>query len=177
MLRAILNIGFVFILCISGSVNGFAQKACCTKGSAKSTCAKNTKAADMSTNAKAVACCTKSTAQETTSGCTPSNCRGAKTKFGEAKVISDLRLKLVALKANMETYENKTFSERSYSVHDIIGESDDQSLEIIEQEVQLIEEEFIASFDLELNQKSKANNKAKQVRHLTNRIDFLQSVL
>ena len=79
------------------------------------------------------ACCPQP-AKESTSGCTPSNCRGEKTKFGEAKVISNLRKDLIALKAKMENYKTHTFSNKAITVHGIVGESDEESITIIKNE-------------------------------------------
>lgn len=119
-------------------------------------------------------CCSSTAA---TSGCTPSNCRGAQTKFGEAKVISDLRINLIELKAELEKSESIAFEPRSYDIHGIIGKSDDESLDIIVKEVKIVEEEIadklnqkIAAFDL-------PSNKAKQIQYLNGRIAFLQQAL
>lgn len=174
-LKSVLFISLFFI----GSSNLFAQAACCSKNSAAAKKCTSEKATTTTSDAeaigKAVACCTK-TPKETTSGCTPSNCRGAKTKFGEAKVITALRMKLIDLKATMETYEDVSFSERTYSVHGIVGDDDEQSLAIIENEVQLIENEFLANFELAAGSDI-PKNKAKKVRYLSERIDSFQKVL
>ena len=145
----------------------YAQTACCSSSKqAQVACKKEGEKAACAPSAK------------TTSGCTPSACRGAKTKFGEAKVISNLRLNLIALKADMEKSTDPEFEPRAYDIHGIVGESDDQSLQIISDEVQLIEEAFaqkmsfqpLASFDL-------PESKARQVRYLNDRIKELQKLL
>ncbi len=146
------------------SVNLMAQStACCAK--------------DKEATAKTAAACTPSASKDATSGCTPSACRGAKTKFGEAKVISDLRTSLIALKADMEKSKTTDFEARSYDIHGIVGESDDESLQIIVDEVKIIE----ASFAKNLNHQSPKfilpENKAKQVQYLSARINKLKKVL
>lgn len=113
----------------------------------------------------------------TTSGCTPSNCRGAQTKFGEAKVISDLRINLIELKAELEKSESITFDPRSYDIHGIIGESDDESIEIIINEVKIVEEEFEEKLKQEFAAFELPDNKAKQIQYLNSRIELLQQVL
>lgn len=161
------------LLCFIGFNSGFAQTAsCCSKAKDTSTAACNTKEASAKT-----ACCA-SAPKETTSGCTPSNCRGAKTKFGEAKVISDLREKLYALKADMEKSEKVKFPERSFSVHGIIGETDIESLNIIASEVKIIESAFEgAEFELEKTNFDADFSNAKKVSYLSDRITYLNSSL
>ncbi len=112
-----------------------------------------------------------------TSGCKPSSCRGAKTKFGEAKVISNLRNELIALKAKMEQSKTPKFEARSYDLHGIVGKSDDESIDIIIKEVKLIEKDFNknskytpVAFDL-------PQNKAKQIQYLSDRIEALKALL
>lgn len=159
------------ILCFFGSNSSFAQsKACCSKDkTASAACNKNSKAK--------TACCATAP-KETTSGCTPSNCRGSKTKFGEAKVISDLRLQLFGLKAAMEKSEDTKFSERSYSVHGIIGETDSESLNIIADEVKVIETAFEnAKIAFQNTDAETPESSAKLVRHLSSRITYLNSLL
>lgn len=114
---------------------------------------------------------------ETTSGCTPSNCRGAQTKFGEAKVISDLRINLIELKSELEKSEEITFAPRSYDIHGIIGETDDESLEIIVKEVKIVEEEITDKLDQKLALFELPENKAKQIQYLNGRIASLQEAL
>lgn len=120
------------------------------------------------------ACCSATAA---TSGCTPSNCRGAKTKFGEAQVISDLRLNLIDLKADMEKSENPSFEEKFYDIHGIVGSSDEESLEIIVKQVQLVEEAFVEKLNHEPSEFVLPNNKAKQISYLKTRIEGLQKLL
>jgi len=119
-------------------------------------------------------CCSITAA---TSGCTPSNCRGAKTKFGEAKVISDLRVDLIELKAELEKSETVAFDQRSYDIHGIVGDSDDESLEIIVEEVKIVEEEIIEKLDQQLAAFELPENKAKQIQYLHGRIESLHEVL
>lgn len=114
---------------------------------------------------------------EATSGCTPSNCRGAKTKFGEAKVISDLRLNLIDLKAELEKSEAVAFNPRSYDIHDIVGHDDDESLELIVTEVKIVEEEIADKLNQQLASFELPDNKAKQIQYLNGRIESLQQAL
>lgn len=146
-----------------------AQKACCAKGTSKSNCAKEASAD--------VACCSTAGKKQTTSGCTPSNCRGAKTKYGEAKVISELRLNLIALKAKMEKHERLEFSQEAISVHDIIGDTDDQSLEIVTEQVALIQSEIMRLTDAELPDPELSTNKALKVKQLSDLIIAFDKVL
>jgi len=112
-----------------------------------------------------------------TAGCKPSSCRGAKTKFGEAKVITEVRESLIALKADMEKSTSPAFNERSYDIHDIVGESDEESLAIIVREVKLIENEFTAKLDRSFEAFTLPESKAKQVKYLATRIEDLQNLL
>tara|TARA_Y100000385_G_scaffold280105_1_gene330716 strand:- start:1230 stop:1676 length:447 start_codon:yes stop_codon:yes gene_type:complete len=121
-----------------------------------------------------MACCSSTAA---TSGCTPSNCRGAKTKFGEAKVISELRLDLIDLKADMEKSKNPSFDSKWYDIHGIIGDSDSESLEIIVKEVQKIEKAFEEKLNHESGNFELPENKAKQITYLTERIEGLKKQL
>lgn len=121
------------------------------------------------------ACC--STTAESTSGCTPSNCRGAQTKFGEAKVISELRVNLIELKAELEKSDSPTFAPRSYDIHDIIGDTDEESLEKIVEEVKIVEGEFVDKLNQKFAEFELPDNKAKQIQYLSSRIELLQEVL
>lgn len=112
-----------------------------------------------------------------TPGCKPSSCRGAQTKFGEAKVISEVRADLIALKADMEKSVIPSFNERSYDIHNIIGESDEESIAIIVKEVKLIEAEFTIKLDSVFDEFTLPSSKAKQVKYLTGRIQQLQNLL
>lgn len=114
---------------------------------------------------------------ESTSGCSPSACRGAKTKFGEAKVISNLRLDLIDLKAGMEKSVVHTFDTRSYDIHGIIGKTDDESLDIIIMEVKIVEKEIAEKLNKKLAVFQLPENKAKQIQYLTNRIKGLRALL
>lgn len=114
---------------------------------------------------------------ESTSGCKPSSCRGAKTKFGEAKVISTLRTHLIALKAEMEASKTPKFEERSFDIHDIVGETDEESLGIIIREVKLMENDFSNKTSFRPLIFSLPENKAKQVKYLENRIAVLKGFL
>lgn len=194
MKRSIIKSLFTLgILIFAGIGHMDAQKACCgSKKAAATETAESTSGCNTEEGAKACCGTTKSKGivgsiksffgageevAETTSGCNPSSCRGAKTKFGEAKSITDLRMKLIDLKAEMETYEKVEFPERSYSVHGIVGETDDESLQIIVDEVKLIESNFIKKFNLELDEFETPENKAKQVAYLTQRIETFQEAL
>ncbi|UTW63100.1 hypothetical protein KFE98_02790 [bacterium SCSIO 12741] len=124
------------------------------------------------------ACCasksSKSEKAESTSGCNPSNCRGAQTKFGEAKVITSLRDDLIALKAEMEKSTDPKFDERSYTIHDIVGESDDESLKIIAREVQVVEKELSSKMKVKVDAFEMPEEKAQQVQYLKGRIEVLK---
>ena len=121
------------------------------------------------------ACCGSS--EDGTSGCSPSACRGAKTKFGEAQVISDLRLDLIALKSDMEQSSSPEFEARSYDIHDIIGDNDDESLEIIIREVKVVENAFVEKLDYNSTEFVLPDNKAKQIQYLSSRIESLHEAL
>lgn len=184
----------IFCLLIFGFGNLSAQTKCCAskKGATADApaCAGKTATAD---GAKTACCASKGSSvmaavldfmpsfaskkEATTSGCNPSSCRGAKTKFGEAKAITTLRMQLIDLKADMETYEKVKFPERTYSVHGIVGQTDEESLEIIAKEVSIIESKFVETFDLKLDAFEIPENKAKQVQYLAQRIGTFQEVL
>ncbi|MEX0275570.1 MAG: hypothetical protein AB3N16_14450 [Flavobacteriaceae bacterium] len=152
--------------------NTFAQSSCCEgEKHDETTCA-----IDHKKDGKA-SCGTASATLETTSGCLPSSCRGAKTKFGEAKVISNLRSSLVGLKAEMEKSKTPKFDERSYDIHDIVGETDDESLQIIVREVQLMEKEFSLKTQFRPLAFTLPENKAKQVKYLEKRLETLKQFL
>lgn len=120
------------------------------------------------------ACCDATAA---TSGCTPSNCRGAKTKFGEAKVISELRLNLIDLKAELEASKTPAFAARTYDMHDIIGDSEEESLEIIIDEVKIIETDLTEKLNHQPTAFNLPENKAKQIQYLSTRIEGLKKLL
>ncbi len=155
------------IICFAAA-NANAQKPCCSADSKA--------AVECNKKVDNLACCTKS-AKETTAGCTPSNCRGAKTKFGEAKVISNLREKLVALKAKLEDYPSHKFSNQAITVHEIIGETDDESIKIVSNHLAIIESEVYGFRNQKLPEIKPVENKAKQVQQLQERINTLNSVL
>lgn len=141
------------------SVPADAQSSCCSKDKQEQNSA-----------------CCSSASNTQTSGCSPSNCRGAKTKFGEAKVITNLRAELIAVKAEMEKSKRPVFSERSYDIHGIVGESDEESIAIIAREIQVMEAEFAKSkagfeaFEL-------PEQKAKQIQYLRARIATVRALL
>lgn len=112
-----------------------------------------------------------------TVGCKPSSCRGAKTKFGEAKVITEMRENLIALKAAMEKSTAGNFDARSYDMANIVGESDEESLEIIVREVKLIENEFSKKLNSTFKSFALPGNKAQQVKYLIGRIESLRGLL
>jgi len=120
---------------------------------------------------------TDTTLAESTSGCSPSQCRGAQTKFGEAKVISSLRENLIELKAIMEKSSEITFDAKSYDIHDIVGENDDESLEIIANEVKVVEKEFSEKLNFSASAFTLPENKAKQVAYLSSRLEALKKLL
>jgi len=151
-------------LLFSSNIN--AQTACCAS-------AKHDKESCTTKEGKSN-CAATATA---TSGCSPSSCRGAKTKFGEAKVITELRLNLIALKADMEKSHHTTFDARSYDIHGIVGETDDESLKIITDEVKVIESAFVEKLEYKPAAFKLPENKAKQVQFLSDRIEQLKKQL
>ncbi|MEO1030738.1 MAG: hypothetical protein AAFX55_05005 [Bacteroidota bacterium] len=118
-----------------------------------------------------------SKSEASTSGCAPSSCRGAQTKFGEAKVISNLRSLLVSLKAKMETSTSPKFEARSYDIHNIVGESDEESLKIIIRELKVMETEVAHKTDFEPLKFALPENKAKQISYLENRLKTIEVFL
>ena len=155
------------------STNINAQSSCC--GGEKhdeKTCTTKHKDGE-----KTVSCGTASKTKESTSGCAPSSCRGSQTKFGEAKVISNLRTKLIALKAKMEKSKTTKFDARSYDIHGVIGKTDDESLQIIVREVKLIEKEFSNKTKFTSLAFALPKNKAKQITYLESRIEGLKKFL
>lgn len=123
------------------------------------------------------ACCSSEAKSEVrTSGCTPSNCRGAQTKFGEAKVITDLRSELIAIKAIMEKSESPKFDARSYDIHGIVGEDDASSMKIIIDELQIVENAFAATTDYKAGPLELPENKAKQIVYLKERMAKLNEL-
>ena len=166
-LKSILLIAFLS-LGMFLSFNATAQTTCChNKNNDEITCCKEE--SDVNISGK--------TDTAKAPGCTPSACRGAKTKFGEAKVISDLRLDLIALKSEMENSKSPTFNSRSYDIHGIIGNSDDESIEIIAREVKIVEKEFAEKLDYQADAFILPENKAKQVSYLNKRIASLKKLL
>lgn len=142
--------------------------------------AKKEKTACCAQDAKkdSAACCSKDAkATASTSGCTPSNCRGAQTKFGEAKVITDLRSELIALKAAMEKSATPKFDARSYDIHGIVGEDDAESMKIIVDELQIVENAFAAVTDYKAGPLQLPENKAKQIVYLKQRLKSLSTSL
>jgi len=142
------------------SSNAEAQTSCC----------------DKEKKAQTSECC-GSSKNEQTSGCSPSSCRGAQTKFGEAKVITDLRADLIALKALMEQSKSPVFSKRSYDIHGIVGETDEESISIIASEIQLIESEVTKTKKHRFENFELPENKARQIKYLKERITAIEEVL
>ncbi len=137
-----------------------------------------------STNADAQTSCSKDgtvalccSTSKTSSGCSPSACRGAKTKFGEAKVITDLRSGLIALKADMEKSKEPSFDPGSYDVRGIVGETDDESLDIISKEVRIVEKAFSEKLNYNTSDFIFPKSKAKQVAYLNIRIEAMKKLL
>lgn len=151
-----------FTLGLLLNVESIAQTACCSKE-------KKSSEAPVKTSTKV--------SKPLTSGCSPSGCRGAKTKLGEAKVISTLRLDLIDLKATMEKSNQPKFETRSYDIHDIIGNTDDESLQIIVKEIKIIEQAFTKEFNYKTQPLELPKNKAKQVKYLSRRIETLKDTL
>ncbi|WP_272149678.1 hypothetical protein [Tenacibaculum aiptasiae] len=165
MLFSLFVIGMLF------STNAIAQSSCCgEKKSDEVTCTK-----DNTKNKKTS--CKEVKATDATSGCTPSACRGAKTKFGEAKVITNLRKELIGLKANMEKSTKPKFDSRSYDIHGIVGKSDEESLQIIVKEVNIVERAFSEKLNYKMKGFTLPKNKAQQIVYLSERIASLNKLL
>lgn len=111
-----------------------------------------------------------------TACCVPSSCRGTQTKFNEAKVITNLRNSLVSLKAEMEQSGVSDFKSETDNGQ-LIGKTDDESLQIIAEQVQLIEATFVKTLNHQPNPFILPDNKAKQVKYLSSRIETLQQLL
>ncbi len=109
------------------------------------------------------------TKSESTVGCKPSSCRGAQTKFSEAKVLTDLRNDLVSLKS--------TLHEGAIEMQDLVGESDTESLELMAREIQSLEAFFSTKFDTTFPRFVLPQNRAKQVSFLKGRLQGLQKLL
>jgi hypothetical protein len=77
----------------------------------------------------------------------------------------------------MEKSKSPSFEERSYDIHGIVGESDDESLEIIVSEVKLIEDAFAQKLNHKSSEFALPENKAQQVKYLNVRIDELKKLL
>ncbi|MEM7085216.1 MAG: hypothetical protein AAF489_03490 [Bacteroidota bacterium] len=155
--------------------NTYAQTSCCSGES-------HDKASCTADHGKGVkdksSCSTASVAStESTSGCSPKSCRGAKTKFGEAMVITNLRSELIALKADMEKSTNPSFDAKSYDIHGIVGENDDQSLDIIVREVKIVEQAFAQKLNYSAPTFDLPESKAKKVQYLSSRIESLKGLL
>ncbi|CAM1363330.1 exported hypothetical protein [Tenacibaculum litopenaei] len=120
---------------------------------------------------------TTMTATETTKGCSPSSCRGAKTKFGEAKVITQLRNQLLQIKTRLEQSKQPKFSQRSYDIHGIIGKNDTESLAIISREVAFIERELAQKTKQTIRTFELPKNKAQQVAYLKTRLHDIAKAL
>lgn len=120
---------------------------------------------------------TKNSVVGPNSGCTPSACRGAKTKFGEAKTITDLRLSLIDLKSMMENHDRISFNPRSYDIHGIVGETDDESLQIIKDEIEIIQKEFSEKLNIHPIALDLPENKAQQVSLLKSKLSDLKKQL
>jgi len=155
------------------STNANAQSSCCG-GEKHDEKACTTEHKD---GEKSASCAAASKTDEATSGCAPSSCRGSQTKFGEAKVISNLRTNLVALKAEMEKSKTTKFDARSYDIHGVVGETDDESLQIIVKEVKLMEKEFSNKTKFKPLAFVLPESKAKQVTYLQARIEGLKKFL
>ena len=151
----------------------YAQTSCCAgDGHDKASCTTDHGKGDKTS------CTTTAVAdKQLTSGCSPSACRGAKTKYGEAKVITKLRTDLISLKADMEKSKNPSFDAKSYNIHGIVGQTDDESLEIIAKEIRKVEKAFAERTDYRTVQFSLPENKAKKILYLNQRIQALKGHL
>nr|WP_299344894.1 hypothetical protein [Allomuricauda sp.] len=120
------------------------------------------------------ACVGKQSSEETTPGCQPSSCRGQQTKFKEAKVISDLRNELVHLKSRLQQ-EKPSLKVSSGS--NLIGETDEESLKLIFDEVQFLQDAVSENLNLNLGKLEYSLNAAKTVQKLRERIEELTKLL
>lgn len=77
----------------------------------------------------------------------------------------------------MEKTKRTSFDAKSYDIHGIVGESDNESLQIIIKEVKKVEKAFAQKLNYKTAQFSLPENKAKQVQYLNARIDKLQGIL
>ncbi len=121
--------------------------------------------------------CSTEIAAEKTSGCLPSSCRGAQTKFGEAKVISELRDQLIALKAMMEASTSPSFDADSYTIGKVTGETDEESIELLTEEIRRAELAIEAKLPYKPTAFQLPENKAQQVAYLESRVSALKEVL
>lgn len=120
---------------------------------------------------------TNSEKKEESEACNPTKCRGSQTKFGEAKVITELRSNLVELKKSMSTSAKAKFNTQPYNMNDIVGKTDDESLQIIIREIRSIESVFTDKLGKAFSPFSLPDNKAKQIKYLQDRIQGLQTSL
>ncbi len=156
--------------------HAIAQTTCC--GGANHDDAKCAeKHANGDVKAKADCKTTAVAGKESTSGCLPSACRGAKTKYGEAKVITQLRTDLIELKAGMEKSKSPSFDAKSYDIHGIVGNTDDESLDIIVREIQVVEKAFAEKANYNAPKFALPESKAKKVQYLSQRIQELKGHL
>ena len=77
----------------------------------------------------------------------------------------------------MEKTKKTSFDARSYDIHGIVGETDDESLQIIVKEVNIVEKAFSKKLKYKAPALSLPNSKAKQVQYLNARIENLQKLL
>ena len=164
---------FAVLLLLMGNIAIAQSKSCGGEKHDEASCTTEHKEDE-----SAKSCETKgATVGESTSGCSPTACRGAKTKFGEAKVISNLRLELIDLKAGMEKSLVPAFEARSYDIHGIVGETDEESLSIIIKEVKIVEKEITVKLNHKPTIFKLPENKAKQIQYLSKRIKGLKALL
>ncbi len=115
--------------------------------------------------------------KEESEACNSTKCRGSQTKFGEAKVITELRSSLVALRKNISTSSIAKFDISPYNMNDIVGKTDNESLQIIIREVKSIESVLADKLDKKFSPFSLPDNKARQIKYLQARIKGLQASL
>lgn len=84
---------------------------------------------------------------------------------------------MIELKAEMEKSDSPQFEAESFDIHGIVGNSDEESLEILVKQLKVVEEEFSDKLNFNPTQFELPENSAKQVAYIDNRIDDLKELL
>ncbi len=77
----------------------------------------------------------------------------------------------------MENHPKYQFTNEAITVHDIVGETDDESLMIVSKHVTVIQSEILDQSKQKLPVIKDSENKAIQVKQLNNRIADLSQIL